>query len=65
MSEPNAPARPGESEVPLEYDDQLQFDQAEYSTSAPRSSGASCTNCNRLIADAYFEISGKVVCGPC
>ncbi len=65
MSEPNASAHPGESEVPLEYDDQLQFDQAEYSTSAPRASGASCTNCNQPIADAYFEIGGKIVCGPC
>jgi len=65
MSEPNASARPGESEVPFDYDDQIQFDQAEYSPLAPRASGASCTNCNQPIADAYFEIGGKVVCGPC
>ncbi|MGO9920901.1 MAG: hypothetical protein ACLQIB_40210, partial [Isosphaeraceae bacterium] len=50
---------------PFQPDDQIQFDLAEYSTPAPRASGASCANCNRPIADAYFEIGGKVVCGPC
>ncbi len=65
MSEPNASARPSESEVALEHDNQIQFDQAEYSASAPRASGASCTNCREPIADAYFEIGGKVVCGRC
>jgi hypothetical protein len=65
MSEPNASAFPGESEVPIEPDDQIQFDHAEYSASAPRESGANCTHCNQPIADAYFETGGNVVCGPC
>ncbi len=65
MSEPNAPAPPGEAEVPFDYDDQLQFDQAEYSTLAPRQAGATCTSCHQPIVDAYFETGGKVVCATC
>lgn len=65
MSDPNAPAPPGAAEVPFEYDDQLQFDQAEYSTPAPRQAGAACTSCHRPIVDAYFETGGKVVCATC
>jgi hypothetical protein len=65
MSEPNAPALPGEAEIPSEHDDQIQFDQAEYSTEAPGERGATCTHCRRPIADSYFEIGGKVVCAMC
>jgi hypothetical protein len=63
MPEPNATAPREDDDVPSEPDDELQFEQAEYTTPAP--SGPSCVVCKRPIADLYYEISGKVFCGSC
>jgi hypothetical protein len=65
MSEPSASADPGAAEFPPGQDEQIQFDQAEYSSPAARDSGAICANCRQPIADVYFEIDGKVSCPAC
>jgi hypothetical protein len=41
----------------------LQFDQAEYD--APAATEVACTACQRPIADAYYEVNGKVICAGC
>ncbi len=43
--------------------DALQFENAEYDT--PASDGPTCAACKRPIADAYYELFGAIVCGPC
>ena len=40
----------------------LQFDRAAPLQGQPE---LTCTTCNRAISDTYFEVNGKVVCGPC
>jgi len=40
----------------------LQFNTAEPLQGQP---GLTCTACSRPISDTYFEVNGKVVCGPC
>jgi hypothetical protein len=63
MPEPDATATPEDHDAPIEQVDELQFDQAEYTTPAP--SGPICSACQRPIADSYFEVNGKVVCQTC
>ncbi len=63
MSEPNAPTPPGADDIPFEAAQDLQFEQAEYTT--PATAGPICGLCNQPIADVYFEIGGKVFCGTC
>jgi hypothetical protein len=63
MSEPGSSAPRQDDDAPIEADDDLQFDHAEYTTPAP--SGPSCGVCQRSIADVYYEMGGKVVCAAC
>jgi hypothetical protein len=62
MSEPNA-SNQSEPDDELEAAEELQFDQAEYTTPAP--SGPSCDSCDNPIVDEYFEANGKVFCTSC
>ena len=62
MSDPS-PAIEDEDERVDDDGTDLQFDQAEPLT--PTSSGPSCAGCKRPIADAYYEINGKVICHSC
>ena len=43
-------------------DDALQFDHADF-TAAP--AVTACGRCRQPIRDVYYEIQGKVLCGPC
>jgi hypothetical protein len=63
MSEPNAPGSREDDNAKRDAGDELQFDQAEYTTPAP--DGPSCGVCKRSIDDAYFEFNGKVICTTC
>jgi len=63
MSQPNASTPPEDDDVSFEADDDLQFDQAEYVT--PAQAGPTCGLCHQPIADAYYEIGGKVFCATC
>jgi hypothetical protein len=63
MSEPNAPTPQGADDSPFDAKEDLQFDQAEYTTPLP--AGPTCGLCNQPIADVYFEVGGKVFCGTC
>jgi hypothetical protein len=65
MSGPNPSAPEEGSGSPVQPDDALQFEQAEYATSPQTSNGPVCAVCQRTIPDAYFEVSGKVVCTTC
>jgi hypothetical protein len=62
MPEPDAFAAEEQNDEP-EASEVLQFDQAEYATSAP--AGPTCALCKRAIDDAYYEINGKVLCATC
>jgi hypothetical protein len=42
---------------------ELQFDHAEYQT--PPASAVTCTVCNQVVPQQYYEINGKVICAPC
>jgi hypothetical protein len=42
----------------------LQFDHAEFAE-APTAGVMACAACRQPIAEAYFEIQGKVLCGRC
>ena len=63
MSQPNASTPPEDDDASFEADDDIQFDQAEYATPAP--AGPTCGLCHQPIADAYYEIGGKVFCTTC
>jgi hypothetical protein len=63
MSETDARSPGEEHDVSIDPDDELQFDQAEFTTSP--ASGPACGVCQRPISDVYYEISGKVVCAAC
>jgi len=63
MSEPNLSGPEEDDEAELEGGDELQFDQAEYTTPAPE--GPSCGVCKRPIDDMYYEINGKICCATC
>jgi hypothetical protein len=63
MSEPNASGPRADDDAELQAGDELQFDQAEYATPVP--AGPSCGFCKRPIDDAYYELSGKVICATC
>jgi hypothetical protein len=62
MSEASASTQSGPDDE-LERPEDLQFDQAEYTTPAP--SGPSCESCHNLIVDEYFEANGKIFCASC
>ena len=64
MSQSNASTPPEGDDVSFEADDDLQFDQAEYETPA-HPAGPMCSLCHQPIADAYYEIGGKVFCATC
>src|SRR6516165_2608724 len=63
MSEPNAAGAHEDDDAPDVAGDELQFDQAEYTTPAP--AGPSCGICKGPIDDVYFELGGKVCCPVC
>ena len=63
MPEPNASASPEDDDAPVEAGDELQFDQAEFTTPAP--DGPSCSFCKRSIDQAYYELGGKICCASC
>lgn len=42
--------------------DQLQFDQAEYTATAP---AASCKLCSQPMTDVYYQVNGQVFCPGC
>ncbi|MFI5453972.1 MAG: hypothetical protein ACHRXM_00830 [Isosphaerales bacterium] len=63
MSEPDAFTSHEDDNAADEAGDELQFDQAEYATPVP--AGPSCGFCKRPIDDAYYELSGKVICATC
>jgi hypothetical protein len=41
----------------------LQFDHAEFEGNAPAS--ATCTSCQKPLADTYYEVGGQVTCESC
>jgi hypothetical protein len=49
-------------EAPLA--ESLQFDHAEFAD-APAATVMACAACRQPIAEAYFEIQGRVLCGRC
>jgi len=63
MPQPNASASSEDDDAPVEAGDELQFDQAEFTTPAPL--GPSCSFCKRPIDDAYYELGGKICCASC
>jgi hypothetical protein len=62
MPEPEAAAT-GDDVTGPQGGEELQFDQAEYTTPLP--AGPICGGCKRPIADQYYEINGKIVCPEC
>jgi len=63
MSEPDTPAAQGDDGGDSEEAEELQFEQAEYTT--PTSAGPTCAACKRPIKDDYYEINGKIICPTC
>ena len=53
----------GDNETGSEDRDELQFDQAEFTTPLP--TGTTCAGCKRPIPDLYYETNGKIVCPTC
>ncbi len=53
-----------EQEQGNNQEEELQFDQAEYSE--PEESGPpSCDSCNRELSGTYFDVNGVMTCEPC
>jgi hypothetical protein len=64
VSETKASLPPaGDEELPEEPAEELQFDQAEFTT--PATAGPACTVCKQPIAEEYYELGGKVICTRC